>query len=321
MNGWIQKNGQPEKDVMERINRYTRRPYKAEEVYTFSVVLCDNEVDRDFECFTTKALEKLAALFVGKTGILDHDHSTRNQAARIYDTAVKVFPEKTTSRGEVYAQLTAQAYVPKTAETESFIQSIDSGIRKEVSVGCAVEKRTCSICGGENCTHIPGKLYSGERCVRILDEPVDAYEFSFVAVPAQRAAGVSKQFARKPKKEVCSVEDILKRLETEEDSVTVSGAGFAALKAELKTLKMRAEWGERYRESLCGRIRKYSAVAQPQFSRGLTDSIVKHLSVQELEEMADALGKMAESRMPVTPQLAGRNNGTEKAADDRAFCI
>ena len=34
-----------------------------------------------------------------------------------------------------------------------------------------------------------------------------------------------------------------------------------------------------------------------------------------------ALGKMAESRMPVTPQLAGRNNGTEKAADDRAFRI
>lgn len=321
MNGWIQKNGQPEPDVMERINQYTRRPYKAEEVYTFSVVLCDNEVDRDFECFTMNALEKLAVLFVGKTGILDHDHSSRSQSARIFDTAVKTFPEKSTSRGEVYAQLTAQAYVPRNAETESFIQSIDSGIRKEVSVGCAVAKQTCSICGRETCTHVRGRLYDGERCVRILDEPTDAYEFSFVAVPAQRAAGVTKQFARKPKKEVDSVEDILKCLETEEESVTVSGAGLAALKAELKSLKMRAEWGERYRESLCSQIRKYSAVAQPQFSRGLTDSIVKHLSVQELEEMANALGKMAETRMPVTPQLAGRNNGTEKAADDRAFCI
>lgn len=36
---------QPDKAAMEKINLYTRRAYKPEEVYTFSVVLCDNEVD------------------------------------------------------------------------------------------------------------------------------------------------------------------------------------------------------------------------------------------------------------------------------------
>ena len=40
---------QPDKASMEKINLYTRRAYKPEEVYTFSVVLCDNEVDRDSE--------------------------------------------------------------------------------------------------------------------------------------------------------------------------------------------------------------------------------------------------------------------------------
>ena len=49
--------------------------YKPEEVYTFSVVLCDNEVDRDGECFTKETLEELAKLFVGKTGILDQQKS------------------------------------------------------------------------------------------------------------------------------------------------------------------------------------------------------------------------------------------------------
>lgn len=320
MNGWIEKSGQPEKDMMERINRYTRRPYKAEEVYTFSVVLCDNEVDRDFECFTLPALNRLAELFVGKTGILDHDHSSRNQAARIFETAVRSFPEKKTALGEPYTQLTAKAYIPRMAETEGFIRSIDSGIRKEVSVGCAVAKRTCSVCGQENCTHVRGRRYGGQVCVKILDDVTDAYEFSFVAVPAQRAAGVTKQFTRMNDKEVGSVEDILKCLETEKESVTFSGAALMQLQKELQSLKDRAGWGERYREMLCREIRRHSAVAQPDFSRSLTESIVKNLSVEELEEMAAALGKMAKAHMPVVPQLAGRA-GTEKAADDRAFRI
>lgn len=321
MNGLIQKSGQPDEAVMESINRYTRRPYKAEEVYTFSVVLCDNEVDRDFECFTLNALEKLAELFVGKTGILDHDHSSRSQSARIFAAEVKRFPDKMTAQGEPYAQLTAQAYIPRNEETAGFIESIDSGIRKEVSVGCAVSKRTCSVCGRETCTHVRGRMYDGKPCVQILDEPTDAYEFSFVAVPAQRAAGVVKQFSHALKKEVCSVNDIWKCLETEEDSVTVTGEALCVLRAELKSLKERAEWGEHYREALCTQIRKHSAVAQPQFSRSLTDSIVKNLSIHELEEMAQALGKMAEVHMPVTPQLAGRTGTEEKNADDHAFRI
>ena len=175
------RTGMADEDALERINRYTRRPYKAEEVYTFSVVLCDNEVDRDYECFTRDALGKLAVLFEGKTGLLDHEHTSRGQSARIYAARVKDFPEKRTSRGEPYAQLTAEAYVPRNAETAAFIESIESGIRKEVSVGCAVAKRTCSVCGAEHCAHQRGRLYDGERCVRILDEPTDAYEFSFVA--------------------------------------------------------------------------------------------------------------------------------------------
>ena len=181
---------QPDKAAMEKINLYTRRAYKPEEVYTFSVVLCDNEVDRDGECFTKETLEELAKLFVGKTGILDHEPTSKNQTARVFDAEVKEIPGKVTSLNEPYAQLTAQAYVPRNDGTKAFIESIESGIRKEVSVGCAVKKRVCSVCGAESCVHVPGKMYNGKRCVRILSGAADAYEFSFVAVPAQRAAGV-----------------------------------------------------------------------------------------------------------------------------------
>ena len=51
---------------MGKINRYTRRAYTPEEVYAFSLVLCDNEVDRDWERFSLEALEGLRELFPGK---------------------------------------------------------------------------------------------------------------------------------------------------------------------------------------------------------------------------------------------------------------
>ena len=68
---------------LECINQYTRRPFTEQEVYTFSVVLCDNEIDRDFERFSVEALHTLSQLFLGKTGIFDHNMKTGNQAARL----------------------------------------------------------------------------------------------------------------------------------------------------------------------------------------------------------------------------------------------
>ena len=47
---------------LEAIARYSRRKLTAEEVYTFPLVLCDNDLDRDHECFTDAALEKLAVM-------------------------------------------------------------------------------------------------------------------------------------------------------------------------------------------------------------------------------------------------------------------
>ena len=318
----------PDTAAMEKINAYTRRAYQPEEVYTFSVVLCDNEVDRDFECFTKATLEELAGLFVGKTGILDHEPTSKNQTARVFDAGVKEIPGKVTALNEPYAQLTAQAYVPRNDGTKAFIESIESGIRKEVSVGCAVKKRVCSVCGAESCAHVPGKIYTGKRCVRILKGAADAYEFSFVAVPAQRAAGVVKKFSprcendsKKEEKGVKMVYDIVKKLADGEDSVTVTGEELTMLKTELKSLFDRAECGDRYRAALCGRIYKLSAVAQPDFKRGLTEAIVKSLGISELEEMAAALAKAAERKMPVMPQLAAEKSDKKPDADDGAFRI
>ena len=181
---------------MELINKLARRELSPEEVYIFPVILCDNETDRDCERFSIGALKRLSELFVGKTGIFDHDPRGKNQTARIYSAELLSDPGRTTRSGEVYHYVKAMAYMMRTAANEDFIKEIDGGIKKEVSVSCSVGKKTCSTCGAnerkKGCSHVKGKTYGGKLCERILDEPTDAYEWSFVAVPAQPAAGVTK---------------------------------------------------------------------------------------------------------------------------------
>lgn len=178
--------GTPDAEQLEKINRQAKSPLKAEEVYVFSVRLCDDQPDRDHERFSTEALKALAPMFVGKTGIVDHAWSSEKQVARIFEAGVEY--------GDGCAFLKAWAYILRGEKTQEIIREIEAGIKKEVSVGCAMGQARCSICGEPygTCAHRKGAVYDGETCLAVLSEPLDAYEFSFVAVPAQRAAGVTK---------------------------------------------------------------------------------------------------------------------------------
>ena len=100
------------------INRYTQKELTADELFTFSVILCDNEIDRDFERFSVEALEKLAKLFVGKTAIKNHSMNSEDQSARTYKTEVVTDKEKLTSTGEAYTYVKAYCYMPKIKKNE-----------------------------------------------------------------------------------------------------------------------------------------------------------------------------------------------------------
>lgn len=200
---------------MAKINNYTLRELLLNEVYAFRVTLCDNEVDRDFERFTIPALHKMAELFLGKTGVFDHNPKAANQTSRIFDTEVVEDRTRKTKTGEPYTKLTAKAYMLRDDGTAGTIRNIDAGILKEVSVGCAVGRIICSVCGAEQrekpCKHIKGTLVSGNLCHHLLDEPTDAYEWSFVAVPAQPGAGVTKHISQeKPESISPEVEELIK---------------------------------------------------------------------------------------------------------------
>lgn len=185
-------------EVLEKINRFAVTELTAEKVYCFSVLLCDNDVDRDGERFSKAALEKLSQLFVGRTGIFDHDPKGHNQTARIFDTELRENSARKTAAGESYCALMGFAYMVRTEDNRSLIAEIDGGIKKEVSVGCSVARKICSVCGTDilrhSCSHKRGRTYGGKLCYITLEEPTDAYEWSFVAVPAQRNAGVTKKY-------------------------------------------------------------------------------------------------------------------------------
>lgn len=173
---------------LELINRQTMRPLGAEEVFTFRIAACNNQVDRDYERFTDKALQGLAGMFVGKTVLMDHVWCAGYQTARVYDATVE-------GDGEV-KNLMLKCYMPRNEDSRKTIDAIETGILKECSVGCAMGSAICSICGTDNvtklCEHIQGREYDGRLCVMNLENPLDAYEVSLVAVPAQPEAGIVK---------------------------------------------------------------------------------------------------------------------------------
>lgn len=185
-------------EILEKLNKFTRKTLTEDEVYIFDVILCDNEIDRDGERFSLNALKSLERLFVGKTGIFDHNPSSSCQNARIFHTELMTDNSKKTVNNEPYTYLKGTAYMVRTDENTSLIKEIEGGIKKEVSVSCNAGKRSCSVCGtdlnSKTCPHTAGKNYNGRIAHAVLDDVTDAYEWSFVAVPAQVNAGVTKKY-------------------------------------------------------------------------------------------------------------------------------
>lgn len=273
------------------INALSKKELTEQEIFTFSMTLCDNDVDRDFERFDIDALEKLAGLFVGRTGISDHEWASARQVARIYKTQVVCVPEKTTAAGEEYVFLKAWAYMLRTDENRSLITEIEGGIKKETSVGCSVGRSTCSICGAPSgqCGHVKGKSYGGKLCHAVLGEVTDAYEWSFVAVPAQRAAGVTKAF--RPGEN------------TGLGSFVESEAG-CAFAGEFKQLVSLAQAGKRYENFLREQTRRLCLLCDRQLFDAISRSM-ESMDCEQLESLRDCLEKKAGEILPVKTQLPG----------------
>lgn len=313
------ENGETEVSLedMALINKYSHRKLGAKEVFVFSTVLCDNEIDRDFEKFSVESLNKLAVLFVGKTAIKNHSMNVEDQSARTFKTEVLTDPEKRNSLGEPYTYLKAYCYIPRIKKYESLIQEIEAGIKKEVSIGCSVEKSVCSICSASSkdsfCHHKKGRTYNGKLCYFELQNPTDAYEWSFVAVPAQRNAGVVKSFNEK--EGLSAVEDIVKAVKECREDITLTEKEVKALSDYMASLEESANDGREYRKMLESETVRLFAFSSPEISNDCTESICKSLSTSDLKELNSAL-RNKQSKLS-EPQLVIRQSNADNKSNSQ----
>ena len=187
---------------LELINKHTLITLNKEDVYTFKVQICDNDVDRVGDKMTDDFIKQVAEHITGVTGLKDHDWNVENQLARLYDAEVVTDDTNVTVLGEPRKYVLGKAYT--LSKNKDFIDNINAGLLKETSISFNSNNDTCSICGEPmvkddndigHCSnkHIAGHYYDNKLCYNKLNELVDILEWSLVAVPCQRKAGINNK--------------------------------------------------------------------------------------------------------------------------------
>ena len=152
-------------------------------------------------------------------------------------------------------------------------------------MGCAVEQVVCSICGQEldACPHEKGEEYDGQLCCGVLTGASDVYEWSFVAVPAQRKAGVIKSAGR--------------RLEDE------------------------ARLGRKYLKALRAEMVRLAAITEPQAGHALLEKVSAKLDEEELLGLIKLYREKAGALTAPRVQLSYGEDSLPREIADGAFLI
>ena len=162
-------------------------------------------------------------------------------------------------------------------------------------MGCAMGRAVCSICGSEygSCGHVKGEHYDGQLCVAILKEPMDAYEFSFVAVPAQPNAGV------------------LKALGTGNRTLKELAEQFGA-QSEYRALFKEAQLGREYKKQMAMDVVRLCLSLDLGVEEPTLRAITEKAGAEELMKLKEALEKRLAESMPMVTQLGGSFKKTEE---------
>lgn len=308
------ETGTPNKDELELISRYTRKQPNPKDIYTFTVTLCDNEIDRDCERFSIQAINELKSMFEGVTGIFDHSMKSSDQTARIYKTEVITDDNKFTSCNEPYTKLKAWCYMLRTEKNKELINEIDAGIKKEVSISCSVKRKICSVCQNDirshECKHAQGETINGKVCYAVLSEPSDAYEWSFVAVPAQKNAGVSKSASITKLSntiEAYTPEEILNSITKSKNNVTLTPTQIKTVEKYINEMKAHANVGKEKKAQAKKEIIALSAFTLPDADTTMMASLLDKLNTDEIFMLKKAFEKKAASSLSFEPSFCTEN--------------
>jgi len=179
-----------------------------EQLYIFSLRMCNNEIDADNDKLSDDFLRQFAEHITNNPIplIKDHTWTADGQIGRVY--RAEVLSDGENSLGEPYTYVLGYAYV---AADSDIVPRIKLGLLSEVSVGFDGSGYTCSVCGASvksydsQCPngHIFGSIHEDAPVYRNVNQCLSALECSFVPVPAQDGAEIqskSKGGERKVKK-------------------------------------------------------------------------------------------------------------------------
>ena len=138
-----------------------------------------------------------------------------------------------------------------------------------------------------------------------LAEPTDAFEWSFVAVPAQPKAGVVKGYRKEG-----SLGQMLADLDRE-----------GSWREELRLLEQQAETGRRYLERLRRETVRLGLMAEAGLGGDTLRAITDKLEEQELEELRACYEKRLEGKLSLPVQLRYGGEEGRQTGDDGSFVI
>ena len=153
------------REDMILINRLAKTELTPDQVYTFAIRLCDNEIDRDWERFDEAALEELSGLFVGKSGIFDHDWSAQGQTARLYRTEV-CRESGSTAAGDPCRYLKGYAYMLRSEKNRALIEEMR---RSLVAVPAQRKAGIIKAFAGEPGLELKRLVQGHPECLRQLE--------------------------------------------------------------------------------------------------------------------------------------------------------
>lgn len=142
----------PDESQLTMINKFTRRPFPAEELYIGQLRLAHNAIDRDNERFSEEVLNRFAQTIVRKTMLFDHaKYDSKDSAVgKFFDAQIEILPldqakeilgeDLVLPEGETQVKiLVPWFYIPVKGVSEQTITKIDAGIYDFASIGFRAE--------------------------------------------------------------------------------------------------------------------------------------------------------------------------------------
>ena len=175
------------------------------------------------------------------------------------------------------------------------------------------------------CPHTQGETVNGKVCHAILTDPADAYEWSFVAVPAQRNAGVSKS-AKKTKTDYTYIDsneptEIVKSIckNSTGGCVALNPEQLKALSGYIARMESDAAITKQKRFDAEAETVALCAFTLPDADTKMLTSILKKLEDSEVFMLRKAFEMKAESAEAFALSLKGKNESD--TADNSQFRI